>query len=64
MVAVAWLPLPSDAAGGQSVVSCPQYGEMSHGGAPRDTPVKHGPHYLGFEHPYFEPERCDGLIVR
>ena len=45
---------PYDAAGEQSVVSCPQYGEMGHGGTSRDTPVQDGLQYLGFEHPYFE----------
>ena len=37
--------------------------EMSHGGASRDTPVQHGFYVLDFEHTYFEPERCRGLVV-
>ena len=41
MVAAARFSFPSDAAEEQLVVSCPQYGEIDHGGAPRDTPVKH-----------------------
>ena len=45
-------------------MSCPQYGEVGHGGAPRDTPTRiHGLHYPGIEHPYFEPERCRGLVA-
>ena len=46
------------------MVSRAQYGEMGHGGAPRDTPVQHGPHYLSFEHPDFEPDLCGGLVVQ
>ena len=38
MVAVARFSLPSDAAEEQSVVSCPRYGKMGPGGAPRDAP--------------------------
>ena len=45
-------------------MSCPQYGEMGHGGALRGTPVYHGLQYLGCEHPYFETEWCGGLVVQ
>ena len=66
VVAVVTCSFPSDAAEeqsvGQSVVSRPRYGEMTHGGAPRDSPVSHSP--LGFEHSHFEPERCSGLVVQ
>ena len=52
MITVATFSVPSDAAEEQSVVSLAQHGEMSHGGAPRDTPVQHGFYDLSFEHPY------------
>ena len=45
--------LPSDAAEEQSMVSCPKFGEMDYGETPRDTPVRHGFHRLGFERPCF-----------
>ena len=57
---VATFSLVCEAAEEQSVVSRAQLGEMSHGGAPCDTPVQHGFHDRGFEHPYSEPERCRG----
>ena len=63
MKTVAKVSLPSDEAEEQSVVTRAQYGEMGHGGAPRETPLQHGFHDLGFEHPYFESERCRGLVV-
>ena len=64
MIPVATFSLPSDAAEEQSVVNRAQYGQRCHGGTPRDTPVQHGSHNLGFEHPYFEPERCGGLVAQ
>ena len=64
MLAVARFPPQSDAAEEQLVVSCLQYGEIDHGGAPRGTAKKHGLIGLGSERPYFEPERCDGLVVK
>ena len=45
------------------MVCCPQHRGMGHGGAPRDTPVWYGLRYLGVGHPYFERERCSGLVV-
>ena len=56
--------LPSDSAEEQSVVTSVQCGDMNNGGAPRDTFVKHGFHYLNFGHPYFEPVQCRGLAVQ
>ena len=62
MITVAAFSLQSDAAEEQAVVSRAQYGEMGHGGTPRDTPVQHGFMASAFEHPYFESERCGGLV--
>ena len=64
IITVATFSLPSDAAEEPSVVSRAQYGEMGHRGAPRHTPVEYGFHNFGFQHPYFEPERCGGLVVQ
>ena len=59
---VAMFSPPPDASAEQSVSSRPQYDELSHGGAPRVVAsVWLGHHFLGFERPYFEPERCSGF---
>ena len=63
MITVAAFVLPPDAAEEQSVVSRAQNREMSHGGTPCDTPVQRGFYDMGFEHPYFAPERCRELVV-
>ena len=64
MITVVTFSVASDAAEEKSVVSRAQYGEIGHGETPRDTPVQHGFHDRGVEHPYFEPKRCGGLVVQ
>lgn len=64
MVAVARISLLSDAAEEESVVSFPQYEEMGHGGAPRDTPYSMVSitSTLSKSKLYVEPKRA-GLIL-